>query len=301
MAQYLADTLPTSLQQWKDSGQKFTYKGHSIFVKSAGNPAHEPLLLIHGFPTASWDWEPVWSTLTSQYRVYTLDLIGFGFSAKPKNYTYSIVDQADLCEAYLASQGIGHYHILAHDLGDSVAQELLSRVTKQGSRPKLLSLAFLNGGLFPETHRPLLIQRLLLSPLGGLIARLTNRRSLAKSMKNIFGADTQPNDQLINEFWSLLNINHGPAILPKLLRYMIERREHRDRWLVAMINAPIPLKLIDGVADPISGGHMVERFRQLIPNANVTELQGIGHYPQIESPSGVLNAYLAFRHQIDSV
>ena len=55
------------------------------------------------------------------------------------------------------------------------------------------------------------------------------------------------------------------------------------------------MRVIDGEADPISGGHMVERYRQLIPNPDTVVLPGIGHYPQIEAPAQVLKHYLEFR------
>lgn len=81
----------------------------------------------HGFPTASWDWHKLWPEFVKHYRVIALDMIGFGFSDKPINYHYSIGDQADLQQALLTSLGISSIHLLAHDYGDTVAQELLAR------------------------------------------------------------------------------------------------------------------------------------------------------------------------------
>jgi len=289
-----------SLTAWKSAGTFITYHGHQIFTRADGNPSAPVLLLIHGFPTASWDWEAIWPELTSRYRVLTLDMIGFGFSAKPTNYHYSILDQADLCEHLLAEHNVQEYHILAHDYGDTVAQELLARENntsqnQQGQRPKLQSICLLNGGLFPETHHPLLIQKLLLSPLGSLIARLNNRKQFARSMQGIFGKETQPDDTLIDSFWQLLKENGGGRILPKLIGYMQERKLHRERWVGALQQTTISIKLINGTADPISGSHMVARYKELIPQPNVTELHDIGHYPQVEAPQAVLKAYLEFR------
>ncbi len=286
---------PSTLPNWKSIGTFTTYCGHQIFTHADGNPSAPVLLLIHGFPTASWDWEALWPELTSRYRVLTLDMIGFGFSAKPTNYTYSILDQADLFEQLLAEHNVQEYHILAHDYGDTVAQELLARHNENAERPKLQSVCFLNGGLFPETHHPLLIQKLLLSPLGSLIARLNNRAQFAQNMRKTFGKQTQPDDALIDNFWQLLKENDGGRILPKLIGYMPERKLHRERWVGAIQKATIPIKLIDGMADPVSGAHMVARYKELIPQPNVTELQNIGHYPQVEAPQAVLKAYLEFR------
>ena len=52
--------------------------------------------------------------------------------------------------------------------------------------------------------------------------------------------------------------------------------------------------MIDGAADPISGAHMVARYREVVGHGTVVELPGIGHYPQMEAPEAVLEHYLRF-------
>jgi pimeloyl-ACP methyl ester carboxylesterase len=285
-----------ALSDWAAGGASLDYRGHRIFLRSEGPPDAPVLLLIHGFPTASWDWEALWPQLVRRWRVIAPDLIGFGFSAKPADHGYSLVDQADLCEAVLRHLRADAYHVLAHDYGDSVAQELLARQApaERSGRPRLASLCFLNGGLFPETHRPLAIQKLLMSPLGSLVGRLSSRDRIAASMRRIFGAGSQPDEALLDDFWTLVSQGGGRRIMHKLIRYMQERREQRARWVGALQAAAVPLKLIDGAADPISGAHMAARYRELVPGADVTLLEGIGHYPQIEAPQQVLAAFEAF-------
>jgi pimeloyl-ACP methyl ester carboxylesterase len=286
----------TPLQEWLAAGNlNFRYRGHAIFTRQAGAANAPALLLIHGFPTASWDWESLWPELSQHYRVLTLDLLGFGYSAKPTDYAYSLMDQADLCEAFLRANGVQRYHVLAHDYGDSVAQELLARQRDAGERPKIASVALLNGGLFPETHRPVLVQRLLLSPIGRWIARLMTRSRFDATMRRIFGPGTQPDAALLSGFWTLMQHEQGRRVLPLLIRYMVERRRHRARWVGALQHASVPVALIIGMADPISGAHMVARYRELIQDPHITELPDIGHYPQCESPEAVLAAYQRFR------
>jgi len=288
----------SSVASWRDAGAYFEHLGHRIFCREGGG-AHAPvLLLIHGFPTASWDWETMWPELATRYRLLALDMIGFGFSDKPIDYDYSILDQADICEALLREHGVDSYHILAHDYGDSVAQELLARSAEPGSRPKLESVCFLNGGLFPETHRPVLIQKLLLSRFGRLVAKLTSKKAVARNMRRIFGPQTQPDAALIDAFWELMTANDGLKVFPQLIGYMPERRLRRERWVGALQAALVPLKLIDGSHDPVSGAHMLRRYRELVPHPDITELPGIGHYPQIEAPRDVLAAYLDFRMRL---
>jgi pimeloyl-ACP methyl ester carboxylesterase len=276
-------------------GTFFDYRGHAIFTRVGGPPSAPALLLIHGFPTSSWDWEAVWPTLTERFRVYTLDLIGFGYSAKPAHYRYSIHDQAELVQAYLRGQGVMACHVLAHDYGVSVAQELLSRQAQVPLTPMVRSIVFLNGGLFPDLHRPLLIQKLLLSPLGSWVAMLITHKRFAANMRHIFGPDTKPDAALIDDFWALVSANAGRVIMHRLIRYLSDRKTHGARWVNALLTASVPLKLICGGADPISGAHMAQHYQALVPNADVSVLSSIGHYPQIEAAGLVLAEFLAFQ------
>ena len=283
---------PDSLAVWHRAGGAFSYQGHDIFVRSGGEPGAPVLLLIHGFPTASWDFAPLWAGLTARWRVLTLDMLGFGFSAKPRHHAYSIADQANLVEAFLRSEAVTDYHVLAHDYGDTVAQELLAR---DSAEPRLRSVCLLNGGIFPEAHRPLLIQRLLSSPAGPLVARLSSRTSFAISMRRIFARERAPTRTELDGFWTLVTHGNGRAVLAPVSRYRHERLRHRSRWVGALQAAAVPLRFIVGTADPIAGAATAARYRQLVPRPDVVELAGVGHYPQLEAPEHVLAAYAEFR------
>jgi pimeloyl-ACP methyl ester carboxylesterase len=290
-------------ERWHREGRTYWHRGHAVFYRMAGNgPA---LLAIHGFPSASWDWHPIWPELTRRFRVIAPDMIGFGWSRKPLDYEYSIFDEASLHEGLLRELGVERVHVLAHDYGDTVAQELLARheerVRAGGAGPgelALESVCFLNGGLFPETHRPRPVQRLLASPLGSLVGRLGTERAFAAGLTAVFGPDTPPSAELTGELWELLSFDGGQRVLHRLIGYMAERRRHRERWVQPLAFTKVPLRLIDGPSDPVSGAHMVARYRELVPRADVVELAGIGHYPQVEDPSGVLRAFEAFHERL---
>ena len=287
-----------TFKRWYERGQHFTHRGQQIFFQTGGHGGDgQALLTIHGFPTASWDWHHQWLALCEKFSlVIAADMVGFGYSAKPRDYHYSMFDQADLMEALMTRLGVKRYHILAHDYGDTVAQELLARHNERKAAQELLSVCFLNGGLFPETHHPRLIQKLLASPIGPLVSRLTNERSFHKTFCAIFGPDTQPSFDEFAEFWELIDYNEGNRIFHKLIGYMRERRENRERWVGALQQSSVPLRVIDGLVDPVSGAHMVVRYRELVPNPDVVELPGIGHYPQVEAPDAVLQAFFQFHH-----
>ncbi|MEO8002290.1 MAG: alpha/beta hydrolase [Arenimonas sp.] len=287
-----------SLQQWKASGHYFQWREHSIFYRDQGKG--DVLLCIHGFPTASFDWQRMWPSLAKHFRVISLDLLGFGFSDKPGRHVYSVVEQADIITDFLKSLSIEEAHLLAHDLGDSVAQECLARqeTSPHANSFNVRSICFLNGGLFPEAHRPRLIQTLLRGPLGPLLVYGLNEKKFNQSFSAVFGIDTQPSSEDLADFWHLISLNKGEKLAHRLLQYIPERRKHRDRWLKAMQTTHIPMRLINGLEDPVSGRHLLERYRELIPNPDVVELESIGHYPQVEAPGAVLSAFLDFHKKI---
>jgi pimeloyl-ACP methyl ester carboxylesterase len=61
-----------------------------------------------------------------------------------------------------------------------------------------------------------------------------------------------------------------------------------------MCDAQCPLAVIDGAVDPVSGAHMVARYREVVGTGYIAELDGIGHYPQVEAPGLVLEHYARF-------
>jgi pimeloyl-ACP methyl ester carboxylesterase len=275
-----------SVDAWREAGTFVDLGGHRMFYRREGRgPA---LVLVHGYPTSSWDWAPVWSELVARYDVIALDMLGFGESAKPRGHRYSIFEQADLQMSLLDTLGVGRFHVLAHDYGVTVAQELLARGAP------IDSVAFLNGGLFSETHRPRLIQRVLASPIGPIIARLTNERAFARSFTALFAKP--PSREELHSFWVLASKNEGTRALQGLIRYMAERRANRERWVGALVKAALPVVVINGSLDPVSGAHMVERLLELRPGTDVVRLPKVGHYPQVEAPAEVLAAYVQFRN-----
>lgn len=284
-----------SPKQWRWRGEFKTLLRHSIFVMDEGNRDLPTILFIHGFPTSSWDWQPMWDALGKHYRLLALDMLGFGFSDKPDNRSYTIHRQADIVEALVDAKQLTHFHVLAHDYGDTVAQELLARQLDGTGAGKWLSCCFLNGGLFPETHRALLTQKLLLSPLGSLINSMSGYTQFRRSFSSVFGPNSKPSEEELQAFWTIINTNNGRHIFHNLITYIRDRKQHRERWVSALQNSTFPMGLINGSADPVSGEHMVTRYQELNCRLDyLAQLPSIGHYPQVEDPDSVQQHYQDF-------
>ncbi|NWG71072.1 MAG: alpha/beta hydrolase [Parvularculaceae bacterium] len=288
------------LDDWRGAARVAMIGGYRIAWWADGeqDDNRPNLLLIHGYPTSSWDWTAMWRPLSAHFRLIAADMLGFGLSDKPKTIGYSILAQADLQEALLAQAGLAEAHILAHDYGDTVAQELLARQNEGSLSFLIRSVCFLNGGLFPEQHRARPIQKFGLSPLGPLLSVLMSKDRLRAGLDEIFGPRTKASDAEIDAHWTMINEKGGRFILHKLLHYIPERIARRDRWVGALKNAKVPLRLIDGGADPVSGAHLYAYYREQIPNADAALLPEIGHYPQTEAPAETLRLFLEFHRKM---
>jgi len=284
-----------NLTEWRERGEFFYYKNHRIFYRQSKNK-NETLLLLHGFPTSSHDYHKIWDALAAKFSVNAFDMIGYGFSDKPADFDYTTFNQTDVLQALIAHLRIENLHILAHDYGNTITQELLARAGAKRLEFSIETICFLNGALFPETHRPVLAQKLLISPIGFLFGRLISDAKFKTSLASIFGENTQPNERELNDFLEVFKYNGGRRIAHKLIRYMSERRTHRERWVGALQRMSQPFRFINGLADKVSGAHLVERFREVVPHqTDIIELEEIGHFPHFETPDETLKYFFEFQ------
>ena len=292
-----------SVERWKKEAKTLVSGGRRIayWTTEERNEAKPLLLLIHGYPTSSWDWSFLWDGLKSRFRLAAMDMPGFGLSEKPRDIAYSIAMQADYQEALLAHLGAGSAHVFAHDYGDTVGQELLARHNEGALSFIIQSMAFLNGGLFPEQHRARPIQKLGLTPLGFLIGLMLTKEKLRQTLDEVYGPATKASDAEIAAHWAMINANGGRRVLHRLLSYIPQRRANRERWVGALMSSRVPMRLIDGGADPVSGAHLYHYYKEQVPDADAVLLEDIGHYPHTEAPDRVLAAFLEFHRKLKTV
>ena len=85
---------------WKKSGNFTTVYNRNVFYidskYKSKEKIKETLVILHGYPTSSFDYHKVLTSLSKKYRVVIHDHLGFGFSDKPLDYSYSLIEQADV-------------------------------------------------------------------------------------------------------------------------------------------------------------------------------------------------------------
>ncbi len=260
---------------------------HRLFVKSIGQGA--PILILHGFPTSSYDYSRLVPLLADHYRLILFDYPGYGFSDKPYPHLYSLLEAAECLRAVAAHYGIRRAFVLAHDIGDSIALIALLRQTLSIDK-----LILMNGSVVSIPFDDVLMrttQHTLLHPaLGPLIGKLglINKRFFAATTRKLFSYPLPPPE--LDAFWSIITHNGGNRLYPLLMRYMLERWQHQYRWLDALKQSRVQLTLIWGQADPIATPAVADAVLLYRPDATYLRLEGVGHYPHWEVPERVAGA-----------
>lgn len=242
--------------------------------------------VFHGFPTSSWDWHLVWPTLVARRRTLAFDFLGFGDSDKPPTHTYDLMEQADLAVALWRAHGVRRTDLIVHDYGVSVGQEILARAAEGRLEVEIVSITFLNGGIYPDLHRPQPAQLMLLDPeRGPRMGDLITAETFAIGLRRTYAQ--QPSDAELADQWETVSRRDGHRIGHRLIQYIPDRQRHASRWVGALEGTAVPRHFLWGMLDPVSGGHMAVRIAERMPGADLVRLDDVGHWPQLEVPDVV--------------
>ena len=262
---------------------------YEIFTRVMGDGPW--MTMVHGFPTSSWDWEPMSARLSAKNRLLMPDLLGFGDSDKPGSHDWSAFEQADIIEALWEHHEVTETRVVAHDVGMTVALELLARQEEGRLHTRVTDFTLLNGGVYAGYHRPRPIQVWLQRPVfGALIAMMLSEKRFAPAFAEVFGAAHQPTPEDLHQHWLSVEKRGGNRNYHRLIKYIPERRANAQRWESALEKTATPIRFVWGMADPVSGAHMAEVIRERRPGADLVALADVGHYPQLEVPQEVAKA-----------
>jgi pimeloyl-ACP methyl ester carboxylesterase len=263
----------------------------SVFVRSS--PGDGPtILLLHGYPSSSFDFHAVIPQLAGRAWL-TLDFLGFGLSDKPRPHRYSLLEQADIVQAVVADYAPGPVVLVAHDMGTSVTTELLAR-DLQGHLPfELQKVVLTNGSVILRRASLRPIQKVLRGPLGPVVARLSNKATFQREFGRLFSARHPLSAEEAGAQWALMSYNRGHRIAHLLISYLGERERYAERWHGAVRDWSKPLSLLWALDDPVATTNVLDGLRELRPAADVVELPGVGHYPQVEVPEVFTRAALS--------
>lgn len=270
---------------WENYGSFIKINQHSIFVVDTDKSASkDTLVILHGYPTSSYDYYKVLPALSKKYRVIIHDHLGFGFSDKPLDYSYSLIDQATIALQLWKELGLKKVTLLAHDYGTSVATEILARDNKNNIDLQIDKLLLCNGSMHIELSKLRNIQKLLKGPFGKYVAKLTNYFIFSKNLRNVYFDTSKVTNKELQQMWQQIEYNNGKKVIHLVSDYINQRYTHWDRWIGALKETQIETKIIWAKKDPVAVKEIAELLASEIPNNKLYWIENCGHFPMLECP-----------------
>ena len=282
--------------EWKSRGKFIQVNNNRLFVIDTNNginTSQKSMVILHGYPTSSFDYYKVLPELSKNYRLILHDHLGFGFSDKPKDVNYSLVTQADIALELWRQLGLKKIFLFAHDYGTSVATEIIARYNANELDIEIEQLILTNGSIHIELSQLRTIQKLLKHKfLGKYVAKLTNFLIFKKNMKNIYFNTSKVTDNELKEMWELIELNGGRKVIHKLTQYINERYLYWDRWIGALKETRVQTKIIWAKNDPIAVSAIAKLLAKEIPNNTLFWMENTGHFLMLENPKELLELIL---------
>lgn len=285
---------------WKSKGEFITVNDRKLFVidtssffSTEDKVPTETMVVLHGYPTSSYDYYKVLPELSKHYRVIIHDHLGFGFSDKPLDYSYSLLDQADLALQLWQLLGVKKVHLLAHDYGTSVATEIIARNNNNELTIEIENLTLCNGSMHIELSQLRTIQKLLKNKwLGKYVAKLTTYAIFSKNLRNVYFDKTKVSNNELKDIWMQLEYNEGRKVIHKLSQYINERYTYWNRWIGALKETNLQTNIVWAKNDPVAVPAIARLIATEISNNKLFWIENTGHFPMLENPDEWLNCIL---------
>lgn len=252
--------------------------GLRVHYQDAGNPANPALVLIHGFASSTLVWSKVFLSLVEAgFRVIAVDLLGFGYSGKPRNGEYTIAGQARLLMGLLNCLGIRRATLVGSSYGGAVA------ATCALDHPHRVEKLVLVGTVNNNEPLRFKLMRIFSSPLVGDVVSpllIGSRRLLRQRMKRVYDR----HEWVLDE--RRVDARHFPLRAAGTQRAIIRtvrgwdaERISREAHLIRQ-----PTLLLWGENDleiPLADG---ERLHEEISGSRLVVFLNCGHLPHEEYP-----------------
>jgi pimeloyl-ACP methyl ester carboxylesterase len=264
--------------------------GIRVHYQEAGerNTSLPPLVLIHGFASSTFVWSKVFLPLAEAgFRVIAIDMLGFGYSGKPRNGQYTIAGQAKHLIGLLDQLGIKRATLVGSSYGGAVAATCALDYEQRVDRLVLIGTV--------NNNRPLhyKLMRVFGSPLFGDVVSpllIGSRRLLRRRMKRVYDRHEWVLDERRVEARHLpLRAAGTQRAIIRTVRGWDAERISRDAHLIRK-----PTLLLWGENDreiPLADG---ERLHEEIPGSRLIVFLNCGHLPHEEYPEAFTKVAVDF-------
>ncbi|PQJ81639.1 alpha/beta fold hydrolase [Polaribacter glomeratus] len=286
------NTMVMNSSDWEKKGVLIPVFDKEIFTIDIGN--HQKcIVILHGYLTSSYDYYKVLPELSKHYRVVLLDFVGFGFSEKLDKQYFTTIDQADCVLELCRLLNLNNITLFAHDYGTEVAQEIIARQNYSLIDITIEKYILGNGNMTIDHSCYLDYHKKVNQHVSKkLIAMLASFGMYKKAIKEAFFDETKISDTELIEMWHQLELNKGRDVINFISHYIRERKIFWHRWVKALNDNKVPIKLILGRQDTTNINANSNTLADKNEDIEILWIENCGHYPMLESPEKWVEAIL---------
>jgi pimeloyl-ACP methyl ester carboxylesterase len=265
------------------AGRFIDTRSGRMFVQEAGPADGIAVLLFHG--TAAWSelWHGTMAALADAgYRAIAFDLPPFGFSDRPKDLSYTRVDQAERAHDILDALRIEEAIVVGHSFGAGAAIETVLRYPQRIEALVLVDAAL---GEMDRVSPPPAVLRLSWLRQTLVSATVTNPLATRTLLKLMIARKDRATSEYVEILQRPLRLRKTTRDIGDWLVYFAatdDRAASAHRAAIAAI--PAKVALLWGEMDTITPMPLADDLHSLISGSTLTVLPGVGHIPQIEDP-----------------
>ena len=258
---------PTSdaVDAWRAGGRTFAWTSSvpdnrsrtvQVFYTCIGDAAKPTVLMLHGFPTSSFDFRPLARELQADFRTCTLDFPGYGLSDKPASYHYTLAEDAAIVWRLVTDVvPLKDFVLLSHDRGDSVALAFLQLYQAASNPPFRISHQFItNGNMYLPLANLTDFQKRMLDPATSAAAvKAVNAGILAIGLgQTQYTPPLKADDPEVRALAALFAHDSGVDAIPATIQYLNERKQMEVAFLETLAKSTIPTTIMWGAHDMVA-------------------------------------------------
>ena len=249
-------------------------------------PKDKPVILIHGLMSSTHEWTKNIDALAAAHQVFAIDLVGFGFSSRVTEPTYSVKQYARSVREFLDAHGIARAHIVGHSLGGAIALQFAHDYGARVDKLILIDPAAYIFRLFKAVQFASRVPHLPRT-LGSLM--LCNPHVHRSALRNALGDPTRLDEEMLA---ARMRASRVRGTLDALLAMLASPHVSDLPEGLSEITAPALILWGDrDTALPLRHG---QRLARDLPNSELVILEGAGHVPNEEFPDIVNTLMLDF-------
>ena len=235
-----------------------------------------PLVLLHGTGSSLHTWDGWVQALSDSFRIIRLDLPAFGLTGPHPNHDYRIATYVKLLHSFLDELEVRQMALAGNSLGGFIAWRYALQYAEQVQK-----LILIGASGYPTDDPPPLVFKLAQTPvLNSLLAKISMRSLIEKSLKQVYADDSKVTRPLIDRYYELsLRSGNREAFVARATTNMADHFDQLDQLR-------IPVLLMWGEQDRWTPVRYLDMFAQKLAGDVETNIYpDLGHVPMEEAPA----------------